>query len=68
MLKHLAGFALAAGLFVAPLQAETPQPNPADWPAVLAEAKGQTVYWNAWGGSTTTNEFIAWIGQRAAED
>ena len=68
MLKHLTGLALAAGLFVAPLQAETPQPNPADWPAVLAEAKGQTVYWNAWGGSTTTNEFIAWIGQRAAED
>ena len=41
-LKHLAGLALAAGLFALPLQAETPQPNPADWPAVLAEARGQT--------------------------
>ena len=67
-LKHLAGLALAAGLFALPLQAETPQPNPADWPAVLAEARGQTVYWNAWGGSTTTNDFIAWIGARAAAD
>jgi len=67
-LKHLAGLALAAGLFALPLQAETPQPNPADWPAVLAEARGQTVYWNAWGGSTTTNDFIAWIGERAAAD
>ncbi|UWQ16890.1 ABC transporter substrate-binding protein [Jannaschia sp. M317] len=42
-------------------------PTPADWPAVLAEAEGQTVYWHAWGGSTTTNDFIAWIGDRAAE-
>jgi len=67
-LKHLAGLALAAGLFALPLQAETPQPNPANWPAVLAEARGQTVYWNAWGGSTTTNDFIAWIGERAAAD
>lgn len=44
------------------------QPDPADWPAVLEEAKGQTVYWNAWGGSTTTNDFIAWVGDRVAED
>ncbi len=43
-------------------------PNPADWDAVLAEAQGQTVYWNAWGGSTTTNDFIAWVGDRVAED
>lgn len=41
-------------------------PNPADWDAVLSEAQGQTVYWNAWGGSTTTNDFIAWIGEQAA--
>ncbi|MEM9584044.1 MAG: ABC transporter substrate-binding protein [Pseudomonadota bacterium] len=58
--------ALAASLaLAAPAAAD---PNPADWPAVLAEAKGQTVYWNAWGGSTTTNDFIAWIGSRVAED
>lgn len=44
------------------------QPDPADWPAVLEEAKGQTVYWSAWGGSTTTNDFIAWVGDRVAED
>ncbi len=43
------------------------EPDPADWPAVLSEAEGQTVYWHAWGGSTTTNDFIAWIGERAAE-
>jgi len=42
-------------------------PDPANWPAVLAEAKGQTVYWHAWGGSPTTNAFIAWVGDRVAD-
>ncbi|MCL4148701.1 UNVERIFIED_CONTAM: hypothetical protein GTU68_016461 [Idotea baltica] len=43
-------------------------PDPADWDAVTTEANGQTVYWNAWGGSTTTNDFIAWVGERVMED
>lgn len=37
----------------------------ADWQAVLAEAKGQTVYWHAWGGDTKINDFIAFIGAEA---
>ncbi len=55
LLAALPGAALAA-------------PDPADWEAVLAEARGQTVYWHAWGGSTATNDFIAWIGDRVAAD
>ncbi|ANT62746.1 hypothetical protein AYJ57_14700 [Salipiger sp. CCB-MM3] len=49
--------------------AETPnaQVDPADWPAVLAEAEGQTVYWNAWGGAENVNAFIDWIGDLAQE-
>ncbi|SLN32335.1 ABC transporter substrate-binding protein [Pseudooctadecabacter jejudonensis] len=43
-------------------------PDPSDWDSVLAEAEGQTVFWNAWGGSTTTNDFIAWVGERVAEE
>jgi putative thiamine transport system substrate-binding protein len=43
-------------------------PDPSDWDAVTAEANGQTVYWNAWGGSTTTNDFLAWVGDRVLED
>ena len=62
-MKHLA---LVAAL-LAPLPALA-NPDPADWDSVLAEAQGQTVYWNAWGGSTTTNDFIAWVGMRVAED
>ncbi len=37
-------------------------PALADWPATLAAARGQTVYWNAWGGDARTNAFIAWVG------
>ena len=33
----------------------------ADWAQTLAEAKGQTVYFNAWGGDARTNGFIAWV-------
>ncbi|SHI83234.1 putative thiamine transport system substrate-binding protein [Palleronia salina] len=42
-------------------------PDPSDWDSVLAAAEGQTVYWHAWGGSTQTNDFIAWLGEQAAE-
>ena len=62
-MKHLA--ILAA--LLAPVAALA-DPNPADWDAVTSEAKGQTVFWNAWGGSTTTNDFLAWVGTRVAED
>lgn len=34
----------------------------ADWSATLAEAKGQTVYFNAWAGSDTINAYIKWAG------
>ena len=36
--------------------------DPADWSAVLAEARGQTVYWNAWAGEARINDYIAWVG------
>ena len=63
-MKYLA---LIAALAAAPVFAQA-NPDPSDWAAVLEEANGQTVYWNAWGGSTTTNDFIAWVGERVAED
>lgn len=39
-------------------------PDPSDWPAVLDEAEGQTVYWNAWGGDTRTNRYIDWVAEQ----
>ncbi len=50
--------ALFSTLFALPANAA----SPANWQAVLAEAKGQTVYWNAWGGSPRINDYITWAG------
>lgn len=35
-------------------------PDPADWRSVLAEAKGETVYFNAWGGAQNINAYLEW--------
>ena len=37
----------------------------ADWARIQTEAKGQTVYFNAWGGSEATNAYIAWAAKQA---
>jgi putative thiamine transport system substrate-binding protein len=37
----------------------------ADWSQIQNEAKGQTVYFNAWGGSEATNTYIAWAAGQA---
>ena len=39
----------------------------AGWDAVLETARGQTVWWHAWGGDPKINDFIAWVGGLAAE-
>ena len=55
--------ALTATLLAVALPAVA-NPDPADWPGVVAEAEGQTVYWNAWGGDTRTNRYIEWVAQQ----
>ncbi|WP_296541669.1 hypothetical protein [Rhodoferax sp.] len=35
----------------------------ADWAKTEKEAKGQTVYFNAWGGSEATNAYLAWAAK-----
>lgn len=39
----------------------------AEWQAILTAAKGQMVYWHAWGGDPKINDFIAHIGNEAAQ-
>ncbi|HEX3208903.1 MAG TPA: ABC transporter substrate-binding protein [Geminicoccaceae bacterium] len=34
------------------------------WTDTLTEARGQTIYWNAWGGDEQINAYIAWVGQQ----
>ncbi len=54
MRRLLAVIAAALLLAVGPAAA-------ADWGAVAAKARGQTVYFNAWGGSSKANDYIAWV-------
>ncbi|MGC3874728.1 ABC transporter substrate-binding protein [Halomonas sp. GXIMD04776] len=35
-----------------------------DWASIEAKAKGQTVYWNAWGGDANTNDYINWVSEQ----
>jgi len=59
MLKYLTTTALALLAF-SPVSADTPDPT--DWDSVLEAARGQTVYWHAWGGDPRINAFIASVG------
>lgn len=34
-----------------------------DWQQVLQQAKGETVYFNAWGGSQEINEYLRWASR-----
>ncbi len=44
-----------------PLLLSLASPAFADWQQTLDAARGQTVYWNAWGGDERTNAFITWV-------
>jgi putative thiamine transport system substrate-binding protein len=39
----------------------------ADWNAILTAAKGQEVFFNAWGGGDTINAYIQWVGEEVAK-
>tara|TARA_R110002049_G_scaffold173750_2_gene340653 strand:- start:7546 stop:8790 length:1245 start_codon:yes stop_codon:yes gene_type:complete len=54
---------LASALIALALPAMA-NPAPSDWQSVVADAEGQTVYWNAWGGDTRTNRYIDWVAQQ----
>lgn len=45
--------------------ARAEDPDPADWQSVLDAAKGQTVYFHAWGGDTRINSYIGWAAKEA---
>ena len=63
----LIGAALAAGLSWA-LPASAADPDPSDWPSLVEAARGQTVYFNAWGGSENINAYLEWAGERLEAD
>ena len=67
LLRTLLATALAATLALSPLNAHAQSaPDPSDWDSVLEAARGQTVYFHAWGGEPRINDFIAWAGEELA--
>jgi len=38
-----------------------------DWAAIEAAAKGQEVFFNAWGGADTINAYIIWAGEQVTK-
>jgi len=52
----------AVSLFTLTGVAFAADPDPSKWDQVLADAKGETVYWNAWGGAENINAYIEWAG------
>jgi putative thiamine transport system substrate-binding protein len=57
---HGAGlFWAALGAARASAQSDTPA-----WRQIESQARGQTVYFNAWGGAPTINAYIAWAGEQ----
>lgn len=51
---------VAAALCALPALAANPDPH--DWPAVEQAARGETVYFHAWGGEPRINAYIRWAG------
>ncbi len=58
---------LATAIGTQPVAADTVSQTP-DWEQTVAAARGQTVYFNAWGGSERINDYVAWVGERVAAD
>ncbi len=57
---------LGAGLiglagFAGPARAQATMPDPSNWQAVIDAAEGETVYFDAWGGSRNINDYIQWV-------
>lgn len=50
-----------------PSQAAPLAADASDWPAIMAEAQGQEVYFNAWGGDQRINDYLAWAAKSLQE-
>jgi len=70
-MKRLGRRAFLSATLAAPAAAVAQTPGhpllATPWPDVVAAARGQTVFWNAWGGDDRTNGFIAWANDRVSE-
>ena len=57
---------LALGSLVITAAGATEMSQP--WESIVDDASGQTVYFNAWGGSDRINSYISWAADRVSEE
>jgi len=65
MNRLLAAFVGLTGMIAAPFAATAQEQ---DWQSVLEDAKGQTVYFHAWGGEPRINAYIQWAAREVERD
>ncbi|SBS27218.1 hypothetical protein MAQ5080_00743 [Marinomonas aquimarina] len=66
LLRFSSSCLLASSLAMSPLAFSESSND--SWQKILEEAKGQTVYWNAWGGADNINAYIEWVAERVEQD
>ena len=67
MIKSVITASLASAILLASHSAQA-QSVSQDWQSTLQQAKGQTVYFNAWGGSNNINNYIQWAADRIQDE
>lgn len=68
MKKLLLRFVISLTLSLTAAQASSDNSISVDWQKTVNKAQGQTVYFNAWGGSQEINDYLRWAnGQLQAE-
>ncbi len=63
LLRWLRSSACVLSLLATALQAQV---DPGNWDAVLQQARGQQVYFNAWGGESRINRYLDWVASEVA--
>lgn len=66
MHRKIAVALAAIALAISPARAD--EPDAANWQAVLEDAKGETVYFHAWGGEPRINAYLGWVSDRLAAE
>ncbi|MDX1301643.1 ABC transporter substrate-binding protein [Photobacterium sp.] len=63
MKKLVMGLALSLACSFVSAEQASPQP-PEQWQSIESKANGQTVYFNAWGGSQEINDYLRWSAKQ----
>ena len=61
LITNFVAATIIAGLTT--MAAHASDPDTSDWAKIEKAAAGQTVYFNAWGGSENINAYLEWVGE-----